>query len=66
MAIRLLQSLPNWEKISEVYNDLEDLASDLEHNDWEDLTPSEEQLAGIREDQAWIDAVILKAQQVAA
>ena len=66
MAIRLLQSLPDWERVAKVYSDLDDLASDLENNDWQDLIPSDEQLADVREDQAWIDAVILKAQQSAA
>lgn len=66
MAIRLLQSLPNWERIAQIYEDLDDLASDLERNDWEDLIPSDEHLAAVREDQAWIDAVILEAQQAAA
>lgn len=66
MAIRLLQSLPGWERVTKVYGDLDDLASDLENNDWQDLIPSDEQLADVQEDQAWIDAVILKAQQSAA
>lgn len=66
MAIRLLQSLPDWERVAKVYSDLDDLASDLENNDWQDLIPSDEQLADVQEDQAWIDAVILKAQRSAA
>ena len=65
MAIRLLQSLPGWDRVIEVYGNLEDLVSDLENNDWEDLIPSDEHLADVREDQAWINAVILKAQRVA-
>ena len=41
LAIRLLQSLPNWDRVAAVYGGieehLEDLAQDLENNDWSDL-----------------------------
>jgi hypothetical protein len=41
MAIRLLQSLPNWDQVAECYGDIEvhldDLANDLENHDWDDL-----------------------------
>jgi hypothetical protein len=41
LAIRLLQSLPNWDQVAECYGDIEvhldDLANDLESHDWDDL-----------------------------
>ena len=65
LAIRLLQSLPNWDRVSTVYGDiaehLEDLASDLENNDWDDLIVSDEELAELRADQGWIDQVVREA-----
>lgn len=65
LAIRLLQSLPNWDRVSTVYGDvnghLADLASDLENNDWGDLIVSDDELAALRADQGWIDQVIAEA-----
>jgi len=65
LAIRLLQSLPNWDRVATVYGDIEDhlndLAQDLEGNDWGDLIVSDEELASLRADQGWIDQVILEA-----
>ena len=41
LAIRLLQSLPNWDRVAAIYGGieehLEDLASDLENNEWREL-----------------------------
>ena len=41
LAIRLLQSLPNWDRVATVYGDIDDhlndLAQDLEGNDWGEL-----------------------------
>ena len=69
MAIRLLQSLPNWDRVATVYGGieghLEDLASDLEGNDWGDLIVSDEELAALRADQDWIDQVVREASQAA-
>lgn len=65
MAIRLLQSLPNWDRISTVYGDIDghlaDLASDLEGNAWGDLIVTDEELAALRADHQWIDRVISEA-----
>mgnify|MGYP006269749055 CR=1 FL=1 len=65
LAIRLLQSLPNWDRVATVYggieDHLEDLARDLEGNDWDDLIVSDEELAALRADQGWIDQVIKEA-----
>jgi hypothetical protein len=70
MAIRLLQSLPNWERISVVYGDidehLEDLAGDLENNEWDDLLVTDEELAALRADQQWVSQVITEAAAAAA
>jgi len=66
MAIRLLQSLPNWDRVVKVYADLNDLADDLENHDWEDLNPSDQHLADVQEEEAWISAALLQAQQVAS
>jgi len=69
MAIRLLQSLPNWDRVSTVYGDIDghlaDLASDLESNDWGDLIVSDEELAAIRADHSWIDQVVAEAAAIA-
>lgn len=69
MAIRLLQSLPNWDRVACVYGDieahLEDLASDLEGNDWEDLVVDDAALADYKADHAWIDRVIAEASAAA-
>ena len=69
MAIRLLQSLPNWDRVSCVYGDIEahldDLASDLERNDWDDLVIDDARLAEYKADHAWIDQVIAKAAAAA-
>jgi len=69
MAIRLLQSLPNWDRISTVYGDIDghlaDLASDLEGNDWGDLIVTDDELAVLRVDQQWIDQVIAEASAIA-
>jgi hypothetical protein len=65
LAIRLLQSLPNWDRVSTVYGDigghLADLASDLENNDWGDLIVSDDELAALRADQSWINQVLAEA-----
>ena len=65
MAIRLLQSLPNWDRVACVYGDIEDnlndLASDLENNDWDDLVIDDARLAEYKADHAWIDQVIAEA-----
>ena len=65
MAIRLLQSLPNWDRISTVYGDIDghlaDLAADLEGNAWGDLIVTDDQLAAVIADQQWIDRVISEA-----
>ena len=65
MAIRLLQSLPNWDRISTVYGDIDghlaDLASDLEGNDWGDLIVTDDELAALRADQTWVDQLIAGA-----
>ena len=65
MAIRLLQSLPNWDRISTVYGDIDghlaDLASDLENNDWCDLIVTDDELAALRADQTWVDQLIAGA-----
>jgi len=65
MAIRLLQSLPNWDRVACVYGDIEDhlndLASDLENNDWNDLVIDNARLAEYKADHAWIDQVIAEA-----
>lgn len=41
LAVALLRSLPNWERISEVYGDIDghllDLIHDLENHKWEEL-----------------------------
>ena len=41
LALSLLRSLPNWERIAEIYGDidghLEDLAHDLSGHRWEEL-----------------------------
>jgi hypothetical protein len=41
MALALLRSLPNWERISEIYGDIDghlsDLVGDLENHPWEGL-----------------------------
>lgn len=46
MAIRLLQSLPNWEQISATYGDIDehlgDLADDLSRYPWGELIGSDE------------------------
>ena len=69
MAIRLLQSLPNWDRVACVYGDIEDnlndLASDLENNDWDELVINDAQLAEYKADHAWIDQVIAEASQAA-
>jgi len=69
MAIRLLQSLPNWDRISTVYGDIDghlaDLASDLENNDWCDLIVTDDELAALRVDQQWIDQVVAEAAAIA-
>mgnify|MGYP006287458487 FL=1 len=66
LAIRLLQSLPNWDRVATVYGGIEDhladLVSDLEGNDWGDLIVSDEELAELRADQGWIDQVVREAQ----
>ena len=65
LAIRLLQSLPNWDRVATVYGDIEghldDLVSDLEGNDWGDLIVSDEELEALRADQGWIDQVVREA-----
>lgn len=69
MAIRLLQSLPDWDRIATVYGDIDghlaDLASDLEGNDWGDLIVTDDELAALRTDQQWINQVITEANAVA-
>jgi hypothetical protein len=69
MAIRLLQSLPNWDRVACVYGDIEnylnDLASDLENNDWNDLVINDARLAEYKADHAWIDQVIAEASAAA-
>ena len=69
LAIRLLQSLPNWDRVSIVYGDIDehlaDLASDLEGNQWDELIVSDGELAALRADQGWIDQVISEASQAA-
>lgn len=69
MAIRLLQSLPSWDRVACVYGDIEenlkDLASDLENNDWGDLVIDDARLAEYKADHAWIDRVIAEASQSA-
>lgn len=69
MAIRLLQSLPNWDRVACVYGDIEgnlnDLANDLENNDWDDLVIDDARLAEYKADHAWIDRVIAEANQAA-
>jgi hypothetical protein len=41
MALALLRSLPNWERISQIYGDIDehltDLAGDLANYPWEEL-----------------------------
>lgn len=69
LAIRLLQSLPNWDRVATVYGGIEDhlndLALDLESNDWDDLIVSDEELAALRADQGWIDQVVREASRAA-
>jgi squalene cyclase len=69
MAIRLLQSLPNWERIATVYGDIDehlaDLASDLEGNDWGELIVTDDELAALRADQQWVNQVIAEANAIA-
>lgn len=69
MAIRLLQSLPSWDRVACVYGDIEenlnDLANDLENNDWGDLVIDDARLAEYKADHAWIDQVIAEASQAA-
>ena len=69
MAIRLLQSLPSWDRVACVYGDIEgnlsDLASDLENNDWGNLVIDDARLAEYKADHAWIDQVIAEASQAA-
>jgi hypothetical protein len=69
MAIGLLQSLPNWDRVACVYGDIEvhlnDLASDLENNDWGDLVIDDARLAEYKADHAWIDQVIAEASAIA-
>ena len=69
MAIRLLQSLPDWDRIATVYGDIDghlaDLASDLEGNDWGDLIVTDDELAALRTDQQWINQAITEANAVA-
>jgi hypothetical protein len=70
MAIRLLQSLPNWKRIATVYGDIDghlaDLASDLEGNDWCDLVVTDDELAALRADQTWVDQLIAEANATTA
>jgi hypothetical protein len=70
MAIRLLQSLPNWDRVACVYGDIEDnlndLASDLENNDWDDLVIDDARLAEYKADHAWINQVIFEATATVA
>jgi hypothetical protein len=70
MAIRLLQSLPNWDRVACVYGDIEgyldDLADDLERNDWSDLVVDDERLADYKADHAWIDRVLTEASRAAS
>jgi low affinity Fe/Cu permease len=69
LAIRLLQSLPNWDRVATVYGDIEahldDLVRDLENNDWDDLTIDDARLAEYKADHAWIDQVIREANAAA-
>ena len=69
MAIRLLQSLPNWKRIATVYGDIDDhladLASDLEGNDWGELIVTDDELAALRADQQWVNQVIAEANAIA-
>jgi hypothetical protein len=75
MAIRLLQSLPNWDRVACVYGDIEvhlnDLASDLENNDWGDLIVTDDELAVLHPQShsylfgQWIDQVIAEASAIA-
>ena len=65
MAIRLLQSLPNWDRVACVYGDIEahldDLASDLERNDWSDLVVDDARLAEYKADREWVDQLVAEA-----
>jgi hypothetical protein len=67
MAIRLLQSLPNWDRVACVYGDVEgylaDLASDLENHDWEELVIDDAKLAEYKADHAWIEEQLEAARQ---
>ena len=69
MAIRLLQSLPNWTRIATVYGDIDehlaDLASDLEGNDWCELIVTDDELAALRVDQQVVNQVIAEVNAIA-